>query len=250
MADWYVFCDDSSHDSGSHFALGGVILSKSRVLPLANSIENWRSAKGLSIDRHEIKWVNTHGGNVERYCEFVERFVKQLQTGRMRYACTVFKRCDMGIFRGTRRAEQRTNIAYDFLLNGFIKKLSPDDNVWVYPDKGMFSCDPEAFVQRLNIGYCFKRGVFASPVRDLKFLESSENHYIQIADLMTGIIAESNKRLCKLNSNRGKAKWELINHSAELVAWSLDTPTPYAWKHFDVWFYNPLARKKAATHKP
>lgn len=245
MSDWYVYCDDSSHDAGSHFALGGVILRRDLVEPLSDSIESWRQLNGLEINRREIKWGRVDASTLDRYKDFLGRIVRKLRRGHMRYACTVFKRCNRNDFRGVSSAEQRANIAFDFLLNGFVKKLPPGDRVWIFPDEGMFQCDPHEFRTRLNDRYRWKRGSSSSPTQLVEFVDSKGNHFTQIADLLTGIIAESNKKLCDLSSKRGQAKWGLIEYASELISWSLDTPTPYAWDHFDVWHYDPNARKSA-----
>lgn len=245
MADWLVYCDESSHGGDCRFmAYGGVAIEAELAERTVVSVERWRRKHNFLGEMH---WSATAPGlRLRAHKDFATGVIRMVQAAKLRFGCVVFDTHDEKLFRGQSLLDRRRSMALDFVLHCFAIRLQSNDRMWLFPDEGMIRCDRQPFIDEVNSKRYWRRPSkgYSEVLRCVAPQHSHESNFIQMADVLTGAIAGANNNGFSAATKRGAAKKELLEHIMAEADLNPLRSTPQG-HDFDLWHYVP--RKKDAA---
>lgn len=230
--------------------LGGLLVPACDVREFEHRLQRWRNRRGLV---GEISWKKTTPSRVGRYQEFVTGTLLHANRGRFRYRSTVFCSKDNALFPGVSDAERLSKHLHQFLLHSFGMALSHQDRLWIYPDEDLIpsGTSPSEVRQMLNCGIARRRNQFSSNiVQWVSPTDSKASHFIQMADILSGVIGSSLNRNYDPTTNRGQAKEQLINHTLLHVGKTDFNSSIRDREDFGVWHFEPQRKKRPRLYLP
>lgn len=242
MAIWHLYCDESGTNS-NYLVLGGVLLKSEDAQDLVSRIDQWRALNNIS---GEVSWKKTAPQSLERHKQFAQGTLRHARDGRLAFRSAVFNRRDNELFRGVKRAERYEKLLYQFLLHCFALRIPVGDSLAIFPDHQFLPGPPGDMAERLNYRLHSKHGGNAHCVQRIEPTDSKKCHFIQMADLLAGVIAAANNQDFDPLSNRGAPKRELIDHVAGLSGhFDFSESTPKNRLDFKVWHFVPHKKKRS-----
>ncbi len=246
MANWHLYCDESSKDH-PYLVFGGILVRADIAPGLAAELDEWRTSCGMI---GEISWKKTTADRLERYKQFAALAIDNARMGRISFRCAVFDRDDDGLFKGTPRDEAYAKRLHQYLLHSFGLRLPEVDQLFIFPDHEFLPCPPEELRTFLNSGIGMRRCAFdCNVVRFIKPHESKKSRFIQMADLLSGAVAAGNNFSADANSKRGAAKRELSAFIAARAGVDF-TRSNFGRMDFRIWHFVPLIKLAAMQHAP
>lgn len=237
MVEYNVYCDESchlEHDDSSAMFLGAITCPKSDVRKYLKDIKRIKEKHGLNSS-YEFKWTKVSQGALPFYEEIIEYFFQS----EMGFRCVIAngkKELSNEIFNQT--YDEWYYKMYYLLLS---KMLDTENMYYVYAD--IKDTNGGRKVKKLqeiinNFLYCFS----SECLKRVQLVRSDEISLIQLADLLIGTVAYTNRFLADFNppENVSKAKIKLCKYVMYLSGgFSLTQSTSKDEKKFNIFAWEP-----------
>jgi len=249
---FHIYSDESSQHGGSLFtAIGAVFTRNDCAREMAQQL-NEIAASSVRFPLKEFHWTKMEKVHAKQYHDLVSLFATQIRRKRLRYWCTLIenaKRNNRDYNNGD------AELGLTKLSFGSIYALAsmrgPFNTYVVYPDKRTTSHAPEDMVHALNHRIQNDFRVDAEPFLKVAPTPSHESRLIQVADVITGIIAyekNGNHRVAKPSPHK-LALWEHAKRELGLDTFAEPTKgyvaLRFTIRNFDFTKAKPPPPKKA-----
>ncbi len=176
-----IYCDESSIDNKNHnwMVIGALFIERSLVPEIKDKIKEIREKHNMN---GELKWVKTSERSLPFYDELFT-YLFSLDTGKVSFRCISVDKSKINY---EKYHQQDKELAfYKFYYQLLKRRIREDIDQYLFldfrPSKNKNS------VRRLGEFL----GLFSKGIKHIQAYPSSENVFIQIADILTGAVAYS-----------------------------------------------------------
>ena len=208
-----IYTDESGTSKPDHHMLiGGFIinrLSREKIKSEIFSIKDDKSIKG------EIKWGKVNKNNYDNLCKIVDYIYEN--NINLYYKSIVIdkKKVNNRLYNESNSDIGFYKFYYQLIYNGFCKELNMQDKVFLRLDQKSVNYSLSNLKDILNNGFLKRDKI--SPICEIIPLDSKNDIFIQIADLITGAIR------CQINIDKyPNLRPEKYNLSEKIISlWNL-----------------------------
>ncbi|MBC8354067.1 MAG: DUF3800 domain-containing protein [Planctomycetes bacterium] len=253
MSIYHVACDEAYSDGNNRYlVLGGVFMTKEMTSTIGANISRWKDIASLS--EHTFHWTKLTPRNAMHYKHFVNGSVSNCQRRRMRYRSLIVDKRHISLadYHDGDRERGFYSFVNTFIFNCFVKELGAQDRLHVYWHKRDTPFALDELKTRLNNRYMLRTKSQVRPVVSVEHAPADGHHFIQIADVLNGIIGCDINEKANPHSKRGAAKYDLVKHLLGRVRMDTFKETRSSWRsHFTTWHFDfDAVRKRKDAPKP
>jgi len=231
--EYNIYCDESchlEHDDQPIMLFGAIWCPSAGV---KNNLSALRQIKEKNHARGELKWTKI---SPSRESFFLEIIVYFFRTAGLNYRCLIVdgkKHLDHSYF------NQGDHDSFYYKMYFYLLRniLSPDNKYSIYLD--IKDTRSQMKIDRLRDILCSSFGDFQREmIKRIQHVRSKEVELLQVADLLTGAISYSNRRL-KSSSSKATVVRTIQRYSGL----TLQNSTPPWEEKFNLFHFSPRLRK-------
>jgi hypothetical protein len=231
-----IYCDESRQTADRYMVLGGLITLRDDEDAFQKAMQLYRQSNNMQA---ELKWTKVSDQKIKEYTALMDLYFSLSRSFHFKAIIIDTQEVDHKRYNKSDAELGFYKLMYQFLLHSFGAYLIPSDQCIIHLDQRTTSkYKLSTLCAILNNGLKKKYGLENKPVRNVQGLNSKDNDFIQVADILMGAIGyEMNGAHTRTNAKRAKvALAETIAHKAGLV--NLQQPTPRSSKHFSIWHFH------------
>lgn len=231
---FHIYCDESSQTQNRYMVIGAIYCRGDSAEKVSTTITN--TMKRFNRES-ELKWGKIRPNNLPMYIDVYQNVSRLISNNVIHYYALVVDTHQISnhIHNGGDRELGFTKFLFT-LLYKFHRISSSDKRFYTFLDSRKTKHSPD--VLKLTLNSRARRDGQSSfdPYRVVEFVDSKNSRLIQLADIMSGLVAyDTNEHFVK--ENAAVHKIEIMRNVRELFrVQSFSQPTPYAdIGSLDIW---------------
>ena len=232
----HIYCDESRQTADRYMVLGGLITLRENEEAFKQAMNLYRQSNHMLS---EIKWTKVSNQKIQEYKALMDLYFSLNRSFHFKAIVIDTQEINHRRFNKNDAELGFYKLMYQFLLHSFGAYLTSADKCIIYLDQRTTSkYKLSTLCAILNNGLRKKYALNGKPVRNIQVLDSKNNEFIQVADVLMGAIGyEMNGAHTRTNAKKAKVLLaEYIARKAGLL--NLQQPTSRSSRHFSIWHFH------------